>query len=165
MNGTQCEDYDECSVNNGGCAQTCTNTEGSYVCSCDGGYKLQNDGHGCEDVNECDGRTASHYCEGACVNTIGGYYCTCPHHQQLRPSQVVVHAMSIPESSCQNFPMNHQESYFNCQNPATNFGMPTCSCRDTAGNSGVVANSGGCLGESTFMNMLPTKNNDNINSS
>uniref|UniRef100_H2Y970 VWFA domain-containing protein n=1 Tax=Ciona savignyi TaxID=51511 RepID=H2Y970_CIOSA len=29
-----CGDIDECANNNGGCSHTCTNTNGSYVCSC-----------------------------------------------------------------------------------------------------------------------------------
>ena len=29
-----CEDIDECAVNNGGCGGTCTNSAGSYACSC-----------------------------------------------------------------------------------------------------------------------------------
>ena len=34
-------DIDECSVNNGGCEHNCTNTEGSFVCSCVEGYSLE----------------------------------------------------------------------------------------------------------------------------
>ena len=33
-------DVDECLLLNGGCHQTCTNTEGSFYCSCDDGYFL-----------------------------------------------------------------------------------------------------------------------------
>ena len=33
-------DIDECIANNGGCEQTCTNTIGSFTCSCTDGYKL-----------------------------------------------------------------------------------------------------------------------------
>ena len=33
------------------CAQMCTNTAGSYQCSCDAGYTLNSDGH------TCDGKT------------------------------------------------------------------------------------------------------------
>ena len=40
-------DVDECQTDNGGCNQTCTNTQGSYVCSCIGQYTLDDDQHGC----------------------------------------------------------------------------------------------------------------------
>ena len=35
-------DIDECSDNNGGCQHNCTNTEGSYYCTCVNGYDLVN---------------------------------------------------------------------------------------------------------------------------
>ena len=40
-------DVDECHTDNGGCNQTCTNTHGSYICSCIGLYTLDDDQHGC----------------------------------------------------------------------------------------------------------------------
>ena len=40
-------DIDECDTNNGGCSQTCTNTPGSRVCSCNTGYRLSGDGRTC----------------------------------------------------------------------------------------------------------------------
>ena len=41
-------DVDECAEGTDGCAQTCTDTDGSYICSCDSGYSLANDSHGCD---------------------------------------------------------------------------------------------------------------------
>ena len=43
-------DVNECQSDNGGCAQTCDNTDGSYQCSCLNGYELANDGHNCSGV-------------------------------------------------------------------------------------------------------------------
>ena len=41
-------DINECSQNNGGCEETCTNTMGSYECSCQViGYSLNKDKHNC----------------------------------------------------------------------------------------------------------------------
>ena len=40
-------DVDECSTSNSGCVQICTNTVGSYICSCYRGYVLGSDGHTC----------------------------------------------------------------------------------------------------------------------
>ena len=40
-------DINECSSNNGGCAQVCNNTPGSYTCGCNPGYVLDGDGFSC----------------------------------------------------------------------------------------------------------------------
>ena len=40
-------DIDECEIDNGGCSQQCSNTVGSYNCSCQSGYKLTDDNHTC----------------------------------------------------------------------------------------------------------------------
>ena len=40
-------DIDECALDLAGCGQTCTNTEGSFVCSCEDGYQLDGDGKTC----------------------------------------------------------------------------------------------------------------------
>ena len=45
------KDIDECAVNNGGCDQNCTNTEGSFYCSCQMGYNLNEDGRTCDGEN------------------------------------------------------------------------------------------------------------------
>ena len=41
-------DIDECSDDTHGCTFNCTNTNGSYVCSCDAGYQLNEDGLQCD---------------------------------------------------------------------------------------------------------------------
>ena len=33
-------DLNECLIDNGGCLQTCVNTNGSYTCECEGHYRL-----------------------------------------------------------------------------------------------------------------------------
>ena len=43
-------DIDECQVNSSVCNQVCTNSAGSYTCSCEQGYKLNTD-------NQCIGET------------------------------------------------------------------------------------------------------------
>ncbi len=40
-------DVDECTEDTDGCAQTCTNSIGSYTCSCASGYRLTNNSLGC----------------------------------------------------------------------------------------------------------------------
>ena len=41
-------DIDECKRDNGDCEHKCHNYEGGYWCSCNDGYKLKDDDHGCE---------------------------------------------------------------------------------------------------------------------
>ena len=45
-------DVNECSTNNGGCSHVCTNTVGSFVCSCNTGYELDSDETTCS--GECN---------------------------------------------------------------------------------------------------------------
>ena len=40
-------DVNECSTGNGGCGQMCTNTDGSFQCSCILGFELASDGFSC----------------------------------------------------------------------------------------------------------------------
>ena len=85
-------DINECDANNGGCSHNCTNTEGSFECSCRVGYILDNDGKGCSgtfqsDVytgtvsiilitdNECDANNGG--CSHNCINTEGSLECSC----------------------------------------------------------------------------------------
>ncbi|KAI8499670.1 hypothetical protein Bbelb_227210 [Branchiostoma belcheri] len=37
-----CLDFDECEMNNGNCTDVCTNSAGSYICSCYGGLPMDN---------------------------------------------------------------------------------------------------------------------------
>ncbi|VDI61539.1 Hypothetical predicted protein [Mytilus galloprovincialis] len=70
-----CEDIDECSLQNGGCDQNCANTHGSFECSCDRGYLLQNDNKTCIDKNECIFSNGG--CSQICVNDYESHHCEC----------------------------------------------------------------------------------------
>ena len=52
-------DINECGTDNGGCAQTCTNTNGSnmYYCSCASGYMLDENGR------NCSGELSNQWCD------------------------------------------------------------------------------------------------------
>ena len=41
-------DINECQSRNGGCEHHCTNTHGSYRCTCRDGFKLRSDNHACD---------------------------------------------------------------------------------------------------------------------
>ncbi len=40
-------DFNECLANRNDCDQNCTNTIGSYLCSCNAGYTLASNGRQC----------------------------------------------------------------------------------------------------------------------
>ena len=40
-------DINECAEDTDGCAHQCTNTISSYFCTCNSGYSLDSDQHGC----------------------------------------------------------------------------------------------------------------------
>ena len=48
--GNTCIDINECLTDNGGCAHICTDTDGSFECSCRAGYALNDDNAGCSTI-------------------------------------------------------------------------------------------------------------------
>ena len=77
----ECVDEDECDYNNS-CEYSCVNTEGSFYCDCDKGYKLEDNGYSCDEINECHESNGG--CEFGCRNTIGSYQCYCYHGYELK---------------------------------------------------------------------------------
>ena len=45
-------DIDECSDKTDGCSQMCTNTNGSFICGCNTGFQLNNDGITCNGMQK-----------------------------------------------------------------------------------------------------------------
>ena len=74
-NATTCVDIDECSLSLNICDQICTNTPGSYNCSCELGYTLNPGSYTCLDVDECS--LSLNICDQICTNTPGSYNCSC----------------------------------------------------------------------------------------
>ena len=68
-------DIDECNEGQSGCYHICSNTIGSYTCSCLDGYQLSFDNQTCSDINECNINNGG--CRERCHNTDGSYYCAC----------------------------------------------------------------------------------------
>uniref|UniRef100_A0A3B5L285 Adhesion G protein-coupled receptor L4 n=1 Tax=Xiphophorus couchianus TaxID=32473 RepID=A0A3B5L285_9TELE len=82
-----CKDDNECQnvTNICGDRAQCTNTEGSYYCTCVPGYTSTgddqfqpNDGSGCTDVDECESKLVCGP-NSRCHNTNGSFYCSCNH--------------------------------------------------------------------------------------
>jgi len=74
-----CEDIDECSnstLNTCSADATCSNTDGSYNCTCNAGYS--GDGFNCTNVDECANSTLNTCSSDAtCTDTTGSYTCAC----------------------------------------------------------------------------------------
>ena len=79
------EDINECKAMDSLCANgRCSNTFGSFMCTCKAGYRLDDSHMMCEDVDEC-GETPDLCRPGVCVNLEGGYACECPPDYMLAP--------------------------------------------------------------------------------
>ncbi|XP_031196397.1 CD97 antigen isoform X4 [Mastomys coucha] len=82
-----CEDINECLLPEFSCGSsaTCQNSEGSYACVCNPGYKLLSGAESffnksentCQDVDECS--SGQHKCHSSttCKNIPGSYRCRC----------------------------------------------------------------------------------------
>ncbi|KAG5668883.1 hypothetical protein PVAND_016803 [Polypedilum vanderplanki] len=69
-----CVDINECERSNLCKHGTCYNTQGSYECYCNSGFKKDHNGH-CIDINECEKSP----CDQKCYNTFGSFRCGCDH--------------------------------------------------------------------------------------
>ena len=71
---SQCVDINEC-YRTDICPDKsrCQNTEGSYVCLCETGFK----GETCNDMDECLTETDNCDVNAECINSFGSFYCEC----------------------------------------------------------------------------------------
>ncbi|CAH3168542.1 unnamed protein product [Porites lobata] len=70
-------DIDECGASSPVCDinANCSNTRGSYICTCRAGYT--GDGKTCQDIDECSASSPVCDVNANCSNTRGSYICTC----------------------------------------------------------------------------------------
>lgn len=98
------------------CEHICYQNGDSYLCACEQGFQLAEDGRSCVDFNDC---SDARQCPGdnfVCVNKLGGFDCVCKDGYELRGGQC------IDRNECASGPCEHE-----CQNTP---GSYTCSCYD-----------------------------------
>ncbi|CAH3173478.1 unnamed protein product, partial [Porites evermanni] len=121
-------DIDECTTNAHDCHldATCSNTDGSFTCSCNQGYS--GDGKQCGDIDECTSGTHNCNANAHCSNTIGSFTCNCVQGY----SGNGVECSDIDECSA----VSHNcHGVANCHNTIGSF---TCSCRSDYTGDGLV---------------------------
>ncbi|XP_041958798.1 adhesion G protein-coupled receptor E1-like isoform X1 [Alosa sapidissima] len=135
LTGVECTDKDECGESmfpTCGLYGYCTNTPGSYTCTCTEGFRNPNNNEKgpCEDVNECSRSPPLCGQHANCVNTPGSYNCTCPAGFRNHNNNTRAPCEDIDE--CETDICGSQ-SEGNCTN--TN-GSYTCVCRPGHSNYG-----------------------------
>ncbi|KAM6915102.1 thrombomodulin-like [Xenentodon cancila] len=97
-----------------GCQHDCYKNGDAYVCTCDNGFQLAEDGKSCVDFNDC---ADNRQCPGdrfTCVNTPGSFQCVCKVGYKMSGGQCV----DVDE--CDSAPCEHI-----CSNTP---GSYRCSC-------------------------------------
>lgn len=77
-------DVDECKLNPCGANAICTDTIGSFVCSCKEDF-TGDPFKGCVDINECVALDKPCGSNAICENSSPGYNCVCPQGYVARP--------------------------------------------------------------------------------
>jgi hypothetical protein len=71
-----CMDINECSLGVCGAYSYCSNSMGSFTCSCQNGFEF-NDYNQCTDIDECTNFNTTCPQNAECTNNPGSYNCTC----------------------------------------------------------------------------------------
>ncbi|XP_053611318.1 fibrillin-2-like isoform X2 [Plodia interpunctella] len=116
-------DIDECAQHPALCEHgTCTNTFGSFVCTCGDGWQLTEDEQRCVDIDEC--ATPNICGPGICRNMAGSYVCLCPEGYVAMPNNK--ECVDVRQRQCY---LDWDEDRERCSNP---IGVPqtklVCCC-------------------------------------
>ncbi|XP_041472640.1 mucin-4-like [Lytechinus variegatus] len=125
-------DINECIEFTGVCSNgNCTNTEGSYFCTCNQGFQGTGTDQ-CEDINEC--LSGAHACQEICINTDGNYSCACSDGYELDSGGLNcsdINECSGNTSVCENGICTNLEGSFNCTcNPGYELANDNVTCID-----------------------------------
>ncbi|XP_034537476.1 mucin-like protein [Notolabrus celidotus] len=116
----QCNDVNECLVNNGGCRNraSCINNQGSFSCLCESGFILLNRTL-CQDINECEELDNPCGVNEDCRNVDGSYECPC-RVGYFRPAS---NMDCVDMDECKNSPCHVNATCLNT------IGSHTCTCK------------------------------------
>ncbi|KAG7262911.1 hypothetical protein CRUP_025745, partial [Coryphaenoides rupestris] len=78
-----CLDVNECDKGNGGCAEVCVNTKGSWRCECAPGRVLAADGRKCQGAEVAGCPTNNGGCSHGCLSLLDAHECRCPRGLEL----------------------------------------------------------------------------------
>ncbi|XP_039995969.1 fibrillin-2 isoform X3 [Xiphias gladius] len=126
----QCNDVNECLVDNGGCRNkaTCVNNQGSFSCLCLPGFTLVNRTL-CQDINECNELNNPCGVNEECKNIDGSHECPC-RVGYYRPAS---NMDCVDMDECKDNPCHVNATCLNT------IGSHTCTCK-----RGFVANGSKC---------------------
>jgi len=138
-----CQNKDECLVDNGGCSHTCTDTDGSYMCSCPEDFVLSGDLRTCvsiaenpdqvDNVDECAEDNGG--CTHTCLDNEESYECLCPDNMYLEADNKTCASIDDCASSpCEQQCIDTASGFF-CEcgaGFALNADGSTCSARTTS---------------------------------
>ncbi|WAR04750.1 MLP-like protein [Mya arenaria] len=96
----KCLDVNECTTANPCSSNSvCVNTEGSYRCDCNAGFRLSStDRNVCNDIDECSESTSG--CAQICTNTAGGFNCSCVPGYTLDADEKACTQDAVPAAGC-----------------------------------------------------------------
>nr|XP_047124087.1 fibrillin-1-like isoform X10 [Hydra vulgaris] len=148
-----CIDINECQSSSPPCSWSngvCSNTNGSFICSCKNGWKMGQDNASCWDINECESfAPPCSWSNGVCTNTNGSYICSCKSGWKIgqdNASCVDINeciSMPLPCSWSNGVCINTNGSYFcSCKNE-WRLGQDNASCVDKCNNTCVYTYSNG----------------------
>jgi len=141
--GSKCYDFDECVNKTAECNQICTNVLGSYNCSCNSGYALQNRTY-CADIDECAQATHGCHINATCTNNAGSYSCACNNEYIGNGTACRLATISPFSTILTSIAVSSTTTTQPSVEPATSATAPTESCKNKqCKNGGLCAMNNG----------------------